>query len=132
MIQEEIAHCAEICPVAHDEANFVSTRVIDSIDPQTPRLVISALQNQRIDQDGRDIEYAALSYSWGTPSDGLSMLRTTKSTLESMIDGVVIVEMPSVFQDAISVCQKLSIRYIWIDALCIVQDDKIEWEQEAS
>ena len=42
--------------------------------------------------------------------------------------------MPKTFQDAIVVTTKLSVSYLWIDALCIVQDsvDSLEWRQEAS
>jgi hypothetical protein len=40
--------------------------------------------------------------------------------------------LPSAFQDAILVAFKLQIRYLWIDSLCILQDNKEDWEQEAS
>ena len=33
--------------------------------------------------------------------------------------------------DAITVCRDLQIPYLWIDALCIIQDSKIDWEQES-
>ena len=35
------------------------------------------------------------------------------------------------FQDAISVARHLRVRALWIDALCIVQDDKHDWQREA-
>ena len=60
------------------------------------------------------------------------MLKTAQISLESRRKGIAISEMPVVFQEAILVCQRLSIRYLWIDALCIIQDDKTDWEQEAS
>ncbi|CAH0027148.1 unnamed protein product [Clonostachys rhizophaga] len=36
--------------------------------------------------------------------------------------------LPRVFQDAILVCRKLSIKYLWINALCENQDDDDDWE----
>lgn len=39
--------------------------------------------------------------------------------------------LPRTFQDAIQVTRGLGVRYIWIDALCIVQDDHQDWEREA-
>jgi hypothetical protein len=40
--------------------------------------------------------------------------------------------LPKTFRDAVSVTRALNIRYIWIDSLCIVQDDLEDWEQEAA
>jgi hypothetical protein len=39
---------------------------------------------------------------------------------------------PATFRDAINIARVLGIEYIWVDALCIVQDDPIEWQKEAS
>jgi hypothetical protein len=132
MIREEIENCTENCSHTQDEVASVPTRLIDLIEPQTPRLVVPADQSLRNDLDGRDIKYAALSYCWGSPSDARSMLKTETSSLKSRLAGIAIGEMPRVFQDAISVCEKLSIRYLWLDALCIVQDDEVDWKQEAA
>lgn len=41
-------------------------------------------------------------------------------------------KLPSTFQDAITVTRRLGIAYIWIDSLCIVQDDAQDWEREAA
>lgn len=35
------------------------------------------------------------------------------------------------FQDAVHATLELGLRYLWIDALCIVQDSKSDWSQEA-
>jgi Heterokaryon incompatibility protein (HET) len=39
--------------------------------------------------------------------------------------------LPKTIQDAIEITRRLSIGYIWIDCLCIVQDDPNDWSQEA-
>ncbi|KAL9629892.1 MAG: hypothetical protein Q9204_005019 [Flavoplaca sp. TL-2023a] len=36
------------------------------------------------------------------------------------------------FQDAIEVVRKLEFKYLWIDALCIIQDSKSDWENESA
>lgn len=36
------------------------------------------------------------------------------------------------FLDAIFVCRQLEVDYIWIDSLCILQDDQTDWQREAS
>lgn len=38
--------------------------------------------------------------------------------------------MPKTFQDAIAISRKLRIEYLWIDALCIIQDDEDDWRRE--
>ncbi|KAI1080445.1 heterokaryon incompatibility protein-domain-containing protein [Whalleya microplaca] len=40
--------------------------------------------------------------------------------------------LSSTFKDAISVVRGLGLRYLWIDSLCIIQDDKLDWENEAA
>jgi hypothetical protein len=39
-------------------------------------------------------------------------------------------KLPKTLQEALEVTRSLSIRYIWIDALCIIQDDEIDQERE--
>jgi hypothetical protein len=36
------------------------------------------------------------------------------------------------FQHAIRVTRKLGLRYLWIDSLCIIQDDDADWKEEAA
>lgn len=49
-----------------------------------------------------------------------------------MKSGIPFGELPKNFQEAIFVARKLGISYLWIDALCIVQDSHQDWTQQAS
>jgi hypothetical protein len=40
--------------------------------------------------------------------------------------------LPETSKDAIVLTRSLGYRYLWIDALCIVQDDALDWEREAA
>ncbi|KAF2661783.1 HET-domain-containing protein [Lophiostoma macrostomum CBS 122681] len=40
--------------------------------------------------------------------------------------------LPSVFQDAITMTRRLEIGYLWVDCLCIIQDDELDWDTESS
>lgn len=40
--------------------------------------------------------------------------------------------MPKTVRESFAIVSKLGIRYIWIDALCIVQDDEMEWAEESA
>lgn len=40
--------------------------------------------------------------------------------------------LPKTFRDAVQITRALNIRYLWIDSLCIIQDDQRDWASEAS
>lgn len=63
-------------------------------------------------------EYVALSYCWGGPQ----LLQLTTSTFEVFRDYISVERLPPTLLDAIKVTLSLGIQYIWIDALCIIQD----------
>lgn len=71
--------------------------------------------------------YATLSHCWGkTP-----LIRTTQLNILDYRREIPHHNLPPTFKDAIRVARTLSIRYLWIDSLCIIQDDTHDWEQEA-
>jgi hypothetical protein len=81
--------------------------------------------------DGQHLQYAALSYCRGS-SEAIESTRTLASNLEFRLkNGFTLSSLPRTLQDGIIVARRLSIPYIWIDALCIVQDSEKEWETEA-
>jgi hypothetical protein len=59
-------------------------------------------------------------------------LMTTRRTLKQHLQCLNIKDLPLMFQDAVAVTRLLGIRYLWIDALCIIQDDRQDWENQAS
>ncbi|KAF4963620.1 hypothetical protein FSARC_8405 [Fusarium sarcochroum] len=66
-------------------------------------------------------EYICLSYVWGT---GSQKQYTTKTRDQlSKPGGLDNANLPQTILDAIKVTRELGVRYIWIDALCITQDD---------
>jgi hypothetical protein len=40
--------------------------------------------------------------------------------------------LPKTFQDAINMAGFLEIEFLWIDSLCILQDDVDDWAKESS
>jgi hypothetical protein len=71
--------------------------------------------------------YATLSHSWGNHVP-LKTTRATKSSFEKSIPEDL---LPQTFKDAVSTARALGIHYLWIDSLCIVQDDPDDWQAEA-
>ncbi|KAJ4111348.1 hypothetical protein NW768_011925 [Fusarium equiseti] len=52
--------------------------------------------------------------------------------IEEMKSGVTLQRLPAAYVDAITLTRQLGVRYIWIDALCIIQDSQADWEKECS
>jgi len=73
--------------------------------------------------------YLALSHRWGDDED-FKLTASLLSTFER--DGVPFSTIPKTFQDALVVARLLRHRYLWIDALCIVQDDADDWTREST
>ncbi|RYP05908.1 hypothetical protein DL765_009680 [Monosporascus sp. GIB2] len=71
--------------------------------------------------------YVALSHCWG----GAVALQTTTLSLATFQNGIQLKSFPKTFRDAVVVTRKLHCRYLWIDSLCIIQDSKEDWKQEA-
>jgi hypothetical protein len=72
--------------------------------------------------------YAALSYCWG----GDQKLKLTKGNYNQLYQNVGFDILPRTLQDAIIVASNFDIRYLWVDALCIVQDDEVDMGRELS
>jgi hypothetical protein len=55
-----------------------------------------------------------------------------KANLEDRRLGIPLMELSKTFQDAVQIARSLNVAYIWIDSLCIVQDDPEDWKAEAA
>ena len=72
--------------------------------------------------------YICLSHCWGA----FQPLKTTKETLPKFKDNIPWDELPKTFQDAVNVTRWLGLRYLWIDSLCIIQDDQNDWQEQSA
>jgi hypothetical protein len=59
------------------------------------------------------------------------VLSLTKDTLDSLFHNIVVADLCKTFQDALYVLEAIGLEHLWIDTLCIVQDDEEDWEREA-
>ncbi|KIL92445.1 hypothetical protein FAVG1_04856 [Fusarium avenaceum] len=109
------------CGALKDES-ILPTRVIDvgSIHSHDrPRLFIS--------HDAK-ADYIALSHCWGGPID--TVLETTN--INDFCQALPYDQMPLNFKDAIKITRGLSVRYLWIDSLCIIQNSSDDWAIESA
>jgi hypothetical protein len=81
------------------------------------------VKSQCIVEGGQQMQYAALSYTWGSNGQ-YCLTKSNKSFLEeSGFLQEISQELPPVVIDSITACARLQIPYLWVDALCIIQDD---------
>lgn len=106
------------------KSGFLPTRLLDvgSQQQQLIRLVLSENLEESV-----KATYATLSYCWGATND---TARTTKKNLNDRLEGIQVESLPRTLQDAIILTRGLDIRYLWIDALCIIQGENGDWEKE--
>jgi len=69
---------------------------------------------------GEHERYIALSHCWGTSQH----FTTTIATLKARCEGMSWDSLPKTFQDAIFLTRALKIQFLWIDSLCIIQDNR--------
>jgi len=99
---------------------------------QLPRRVLE-VSNRRVrlvETNEKEGEYVALSHCWGRKP----IIMLVASNLEGLRKNIPWEMLSKTFQDAITVTWKLGFRYIWIDALCILQggDNLKDWEYHAA
>ncbi|KAM0261520.1 hypothetical protein ACHAQJ_002203 [Trichoderma viride] len=80
--------------------------------------------------EGMTGTYACLSHCWGDPA--LIHTQTFTSTINDYYSFISWAKLPKTFQDAVTLCRKLCIEYLWIDSLCIIQDSRSDWEVEST
>jgi Heterokaryon incompatibility protein (HET) len=100
------------CPKPID--NYMPTRLIE---------IFSHADQYRLklwESNGSVTEpYVALSYCWG----GDQPLKLTQRWLNEWMVDIPWDQFPQTIKDAVTVCQKLDIRFLWVDSICIMQDD---------
>ncbi|KAH7115593.1 heterokaryon incompatibility protein-domain-containing protein, partial [Dactylonectria macrodidyma] len=100
----------------------VPKRLIDVGLPEQPFIKL-------VQTDGRPLDYVALSYCWGENQTGRI---TTRETVSEMMQGVSLTLLSQTILDAVTVVRRLRLRYLWVDALCIIQgqDNTGDWADE--
>lgn len=79
--------------------------------------------------------YVILSHRWDSHTE---RTRTLKSNYSTRVIGgsdnappIAPGDVTNVFQEVAQLTARLGVKYIWIDSLCIVQDDVNDWKREA-
>jgi hypothetical protein len=90
------------------------------------------MENSRIhliETHGITYSYATLSYCWGRAGDEWLC---TKHRVDQYLYDIDRKTLPATIRDCLVIAANLGIRYIWIDALCIIQDSDSDWTTESA
>lgn len=114
--------CERHSKCSSDNIPLLPKRIVDigNSEASIPRIYISSHEER-----GR---YTALSYCWGGQQDIITKL----ATINTYTNGLPTGTLPKTIRDAITVTRGLQIRFLWIDALCIIQDSPEDKLREIS
>lgn len=125
------AHCFELIRSWQEECEVHSgcpralptrlpKRIIEiPIDPSEPSRL-------RVTDSCELGQYVILSHCWGS----LRVLKLLDHLLPQFRNAISSELLPTSFKDAIYITRRLGFRYLWIDALCISQDNPADWNEE--
>lgn len=135
MIKRHISHESTAEKEGQRQHDFVPTRLIQVGDEDSNMCYLvdttsRAFRHQWVQEPSKS-RYAALSYCWGPAEDAKTQFKTERTTLEDRVKGFRIDVTSPVVNDAIVVVRSLNIPYLWVDALCIIQQDRPDWERES-
>jgi len=119
-----VSRWIELCDNNHEACRPPSKEPIGHmklIDCRTRRIVAAS----------PEMEYVALSYCWGLPHDAEKQCKTERHSLHTWNKNIPEQYLSPVVRDAVKTTRRLNIRYLWVDSLCITQDDIDDWRTES-
>ena len=77
--------------------------------------------------------YVALSHCWGSEKDRSKYrhARLLRANHQHLLHSISLEDIPPTLRDAVIAVRKLELRYLWIDALCIIQDSAVDWAEQS-
>lgn len=112
---------------------------------QEPGFRLIDVEEERLVQHTDPSDYIALSYVWGAvptvlhkdeSSEKKPVLLTTKENherlaaagglSESKVEEAEDARVPNTVRDAMEFTRQLGMKYLWVDTLCIIQDDEVD------
>lgn len=128
----DLAHCVNLtkrwvgdCDLHH--ANCATDRE-EWANPRRLLDLSNGVKLVEVEECAR-LQYITLSHCWGDNSAASAVPRTKRASLTANMIGIAPGELPQLFQDVIKLVRALGIRYLWIDALCIIQDNEQDWKE---
>jgi hypothetical protein len=116
----------DACNAEHHHHCAVSSET--DIKTWRPTWLVDVVDRRLVKATPKD-RYLALSYVNGSHrNEPLEYMQLLKSNLAAFEDRLPNLDMPQTYLDAMWLAKKLGIRHIWIDRICITQDNREEMD----
>jgi len=126
---DKISDWLDECHLTHAECPSPYVKPAEDILKGLRFLRILESSVMLVENDHPD-RYNALSHCWGS---GEYIIRTVRDNIvEHRKNGIPLSDLPRTFQDAVKICRRLGVDYLWLDSLCIIQNDSQDWHDQAS
>ncbi|KAK8256814.1 heterokaryon incompatibility protein-domain-containing protein, partial [Phyllosticta capitalensis] len=123
------------CDAKHRSCQTVDQKVENGLRVSCPKRLIRVAEGTvrvvELEPDSK-VPYTTLSHCWGSEVDASRVLKAQSTNIRSLQVSINWTEIPPTFQDAIKITRLVSCDYIWIDSLCIIQDDAEDWKNQAT
>jgi hypothetical protein len=124
ILQQWLKNCDDNHPKCQSPATqLLPTRLIDLGTKDNPTIQI--YEPAPTDK----INYIALSHPWGP--DKTKHFCTYRGNVDEYKKEILFNKLPATFQHAVTTTRNLSIRYLWIDSICIIQGADGDFLQES-
>ncbi|SCN79298.1 related to tol protein [Fusarium fujikuroi] len=115
----------EDCGPKHN-ASGLPTRLVDVGKGND---ILIKLVNVKSSNHIQDSAYLILSYCWGS---GNESSKTTENNLDARLRGFPVSDLPKTIRDAILLTRMMGYRYLWVDAMCIIQGPSGDFHSEST
>jgi hypothetical protein len=126
IVSNWLANCVnnhDTCARTGSRSHTLPKRVLNVGGETTDPFLVETAAGNRL---GR---WAALSYCWG----GEPSMKLTRGNTDELKRGIRLNSFDATIRDAILVTRALGLTYLWVDALCIFQDDDAQdWNEQSS
>lgn len=122
-----LRRCSEThseCRTTRERRQFSPSRLVEIV------VANGKTSSWRIVENATDVPqpYCTLSHCWGKSLHFCLEQRN----YDALFEGQEMEDLPKTYREACEVATSLGFSHIWIDSLCIIQDDVADWEKESA
>ncbi|KAF5674082.1 hypothetical protein FCIRC_7851 [Fusarium circinatum] len=134
LIKYQIQPWMESCRKQHVDHSFCGAKYASSglptrlLDVGETNDLLVKLVEAKSGTTLQSVDYLILSYCWGS---GNEKSKTTETNIDIRLRGFSVSDLSKTIQDAILLTRLMGFRYLWVDAICIIQGPTGDFSSES-